>query len=371
MLKLRDLKKYFLLDLSVVLLFTCFASGAPAALADPLSNMQKELNGISTEQKKVLEKLFAMSNNIEEMAIEQKQYADNIKLLGNEVDRLKEAISSGQKDYDRKLDVLREVLQIYQKKGPGTYLEIILDSKDLNTLLWRINTMQDLSLNTGKLLKSLEQTSRGLSEKKSVLDEKIKRIKSDGDKLNESLNREIKLKEDMENYLQSLSEQEGYYNEKLKDMAKAWENLKLLFSNAGSEFARILKEGSIPYDAVKIDFTHEGIEGTIDEETFNKIISSSPVLSNMKFSFHAGEVKITVPESDLVLNGTFLLAEDGKLKFEAHDGSFCGMLLDKNTVKELFRDKDIVIDIKSLLNSNLDKFEILDGALKFTISPGM
>ena len=370
MYKTKKTKIFIIFSLTIIFALMSFSPIILAKPTAPSSIVQEKLQGISNEERNVLQNLFALAHDIEEIERQEKGLTQDIETLNGEIDGLKTAITGEENTYKKKLDVLKQLLQIYQRKGPGSSLEIILDSEDLNMFLWRISTLQDLSRNTGNLLKSLGENKGKLDEKKAGLNEKLTLMKDKQEKLKESLNKNLQLKQDQEKYLASLKEQKKPYQEQLNNLQQVWSDLKLLFSDASGEFSRIIKDGGLPADAIKINFTLQGIEASIDEKTFNGIIAGNPRLFEMAFSFHLGRVEISVPKMNLVLTGTFDILDGNTLKFTAKGGSFYGMPLDSATIEELFKGGNLVLNLDPFINSStLDSVEIAEGSLKFIIKP--
>lgn len=360
--------KLFILTLSVIIPLMSVLPMMPANAQDPLLQTQQKLQEISDDEKEVLNKLFDMTHDMEEIKSQEKKLTEDIETLNKQAESLKTAIAEQEKNYSKRLNVLKQVLQVYQRKGPGTYIGTILESESLKDFLYRLGTVQDLSRNTAELLDSLNESKAQLKLKKHGLDEKLKLMESKQKELKEALNGQLELKQKLESYLSSLNQQKTHYQEQLKNLEQVWNNLKLLFSDASGEFSHITESGNLPYDAVGISFTEEGIEGTLNENTINSMMSQNPILSQLKFSFHPNEAEIEVPEKSLILKGTFEIVNGSSLKFAPREGSFYGMALKEDTIKELFSNGELLLDFKPIMgNSSLKNFEILDGSLKFII----
>lgn len=370
MVKTRKVKTFIIINLAIIFALVSFFMNILASPIDPSSKMQEKLKDISDEEKKVLQNLFALMNETKEMEEEEKGLTRDIEILNKEINGLETEITAEEKKYEEKLNVLRQVLQIYQRKGPGSYLEIILNSENLNMFLWRISTLQDLSRNTEKLLKSIEDSKGKLSEKKAEITQKFALIKNKQEQLKESLDKKLQLKKEMEKYIASLSQQKEHYLEQLSNLQQAWNKLKLLLYQSSDEFSRIIKDSDLPLDAVNMTFSFKGIEGVVDEKTFNRVISGNPHFSDISFSFHPGKAQISVPKMNLVLTGTFDILGGSTLRFMPEDGSFYGISLEPETIKELFKGGYLELDFKPLIGENkLTSVEIMEGSLKFMIKP--
>lgn len=364
----RKSKLLIAISLTVVLVLTSFSPRIFAGSLDPASKAQEKLQGISDEEKQVLQKLFVLSKEIEQMELEGKGLTGDIDALNQEIKGLEANIAEEEKAFNDKRDVLKEVLAAYQRKGPGSYIEILLDSENLNMFLWRLGTLQDLSRNTGDLLASMEESNKKLLDKKEGLNEKMVLLQDKQKQLNESLDKAKQLKEENEKYLASLNQDRGYYLEQLNNFQQQWDSLKKSFSQIADEFYNTVRNGSLPMDAVKISFSFSGIEAAIDEKAFNGILAGNPRLSGMAVTFHKGAVEIRVPDKNLVLTGTFKILEGNILQFAAQGGSFYGISLEPATVNELFKEGSLKLDLNSLVGKyKLDSVEISEGSLIFNV----
>ncbi|TAH59814.1 MAG: hypothetical protein EWM52_10270 [Methanosarcina mazei] len=71
--------------------------------------------------------------------------------IRKEIEDLEKAIAQEELVYEKKKESLKQVLKSYQRMGPGSFLEIILDSDSLSTFLQRMNILRDLARNTEML----------------------------------------------------------------------------------------------------------------------------------------------------------------------------------------------------------------------------
>ena len=103
---------------------------AAAGQADTVPASQETLAGISSEEKAVLEELFILSQEIEEMGRKQEELDREAAGLQNEISKMEGAIKERQKSYDLQLEILKQVLAAYQKNGPASFLETLLSADD-------------------------------------------------------------------------------------------------------------------------------------------------------------------------------------------------------------------------------------------------
>ncbi len=190
-----------------------------------------------------------------------------------EIETLEDRINSEELAYLNNKNVLKEVLQTYQRMGPGSFIEIVLSSNSITDLFKRINTLRDLTKGTGKLLEQLDASLERLNIEKTNLAKKLEALEDKQLILREAIDKKaivIKAKED---YLISLADDREYFLERLGYMNSIMEELKTLISELSGEFTDLIEQAAFPEDAIKLDFSLTGMKGSISEDTFNEIIS--------------------------------------------------------------------------------------------------
>lgn len=361
---------FVIFSLIFLLIIIAFSSITVIGQDDNFSGIKQKLTAISDEEKEVLQNLFALVQEIEVMEKEGKKISQEIELLNNEIERAEAEISNKEKEYDNKLDSLEEILISYQRKGPGSYLETILDAENLTMFLRRLNLLRDLTRGLGELLDSIDESKKSLFSERTKLGEKLVLLEDKNKQLRISLDKKSQLKNDMESYLESLQEERQYYEDYLTNIQQMWSKLKPLFADITKSFSSIIEDGNLPEDAIDMSFSIFGIKGTISEETFNSIVAQHPLLPEMTFSFEPDKVTMYLPEENLILLGKFIISENSNLKFQIEEGSFYGMPLESALIDELFEEGYLELNLKPLLgDSSLRSVEIKDGQIELLIIP--
>jgi peptidoglycan hydrolase CwlO-like protein len=354
-----------LIALTLITVLPGFISGQ----ARPAMEIQHRLEGISEGEKEVLETLFVLSQEIEEMDREQQGITREMEALGKEVKIVAEKIENRQRDYKNKLDVLKQVLVSYQRNGPASYLSIILRADNLSSFLRSINIIRDLTRNTRELLDRLEQDRERLMAEREGLAERIALLEAKGEDLEDAMAKKRRLRAELEAYLNSLKEEGDHYRELLANLQDMWDRVKELVSDIINEFNRIIGEGKFPIEELDLKFSLLGIRGTIREETLNSVYRENSNLDEIVFHFYPGRAEIEVPEKQLVLAGTFIIEGGSALEFVAEEGSLYGMKLERASLDELFRDGYLCIDFGAFLDITLQSVKVCDGYLEFTVKP--
>lgn len=332
------------------------------------SEIQEKLADISKEEMEILEYLFIQVQEIDEMERENIRLNHEIEIMGIDIETLEDRIIIEESNYKQNLMALESILKSYQRMGAASYLEIILDSDSLTSLIRRINILRDLTKNTGELLLTIEKTKENLIAEKTNLDNKIKSLEDKRLVLRESLIKKQKLVAEKEEYLASLGTERDKYMERLDYVEMMMVDLKQILTDFTREFTKIIRDGNLPTDAVEESLTLRGIKGRISEKVFNDIIGSYKELPKMEIRFYPGKIEMSAPEKQLILIGEFVIIDDQTLKFEAEKGSFYGMSLEKSTIDELFSEGDFVLELEPLLGKNiLRSVEIKDKIIEILV----
>lgn len=342
----------------------------------PIEEAKEQLQGISEKEQKTLERLFILTQEIEEMEREEARITKEINELIIEIDSLDKAIIKEQEEYDVNLGILEQVLKSYQRGGPASYLDILLKAENLTAFIKSLNLIKDISKNTGELLASIEESKRILEEKKLSLADNMTLLENKREELKEPIAERKRLVKEQEDYLNSLSEEKELYQQHLDNVKLMWDNLKNIFSQIVDEFTRIVSEGHVTMEDLNIEFNFFSITGSIHQDTFNRLVNDYSTLPRIVCSFSKDNVRFEVPDNNLVLDGDFELVGSASLLFVPKAGTFFGMALEKESINELFKNGPLLIDLNQVAGSvvtidiELEKIETNDGYISFSIDIG-
>ncbi|MDF2545972.1 MAG: hypothetical protein K0R93_870 [Anaerosolibacter sp.] len=358
------------LILILVIIMMVFPASRGSGLVDSSLEVQKKLAEISDEEREILQNLFTITQEIKELEKEEEEISLEKGIIVEEIEALKTVLKNETIDFEKKKTVLKEVLKSYQRRGPGTYLEIILDSDSLVSLLRRINALRDLTHNTGELLDGLEASRGKLAIEKSELEEKLALAEEKQKAIDETLGKKLLRIKDLEIYLASLKDEKDYYQGQLGNIEKMWEELKVVFMDISQEFSSMIESNNLPPKAIKMSISLFGVKGSVEEQVFNEIIVDNPRLPKLTLYFYPGQVKMDIPEKNLVLTGTFIIVEGNKLQFNVDEGSFYGIALGHGALEDLMEGGYPTLDLKPLLGNYVMKsLQIEEGQLEFVVTP--
>lgn len=355
----------------ILVIILILATISPVMLAeeeDTITEVEDKLVDISDEERAILESLFVQAQEIEELQREMDSLTAEIDIMKDEISNMENMIENETESYNEKLDILEQVLVSYQRMGPSSYIDIILDSDSVTNLLERINTLRDLTRNTGELLESIDDLKEKLVDEKKNLDEKLAEMNKKERELDETINKAQQKVEELESQLNSLKDDREYYQERLNSMMSMMNELVVLMTDITEEFLNIIEEGDLPEDAVKYRVSKEGVSGSIDEDVFNQVIAQNPNLPEIILNFHDGKVEMEFPEDNITLVGPFVVLDEHTIQLQVEEGSFYNMLLTKETVDEFFKEGNLCLDLKPLIGRNtLKNVETYEGYVEVTV----
>ncbi len=365
---MRTKSSIFVIKTVIIVISLLFFNGVVLGQVDPPSDLNSRLLEISQEERQVLDTLFKMLQELELLKKEEAELSERVEKLRLDVSIIEENIAREETSYNRNKEGMRNVLKSYQRLGPASYLEILLSSESISELIHRINILQDIAHETGKLLNQLEISQRRLSKDKAVLKEGLTLLENKQKDAKAAMESRLELLKQQESYMSSLKEKREYYQAQLVLLQKSIEEVKLAIEGAAGSFSTILESSSLPPDAIKLTFSFLSIKGVIDQKIFNEIVSAQPELKGIEFTFYKDKVEMSIPDKGIIIYGTFIAADDYLVKFNAEEGSFLGMKLKKEFVAELFGGKELSLDLKPILGNNtLKEVKINEGYIELNI----
>lgn len=356
----------------LALIFTLLLSVQSPAQEHPISETEKKIQTISGEEGEILAQLYTMSQELDEMTTGLEGLAEEIAAIQREIQVMGASIQKAQSDYDGQKEALRRVLLTYQKMGPESFFEIVLNSQSLSDFLNRLNTLRDLSANTKNLLEEIDAAKLVVEAEKArkelILGEFEVKLSAQSAAKAEKEQK----KSEMETYLASLQDQRATYEAYLTALTQAWTRLLPLFAEATDRFAKVIETGNFPPDAISISFTSTGLLGVLSEETFNEMVHSQKQLEGMEFAFTPDGINLDVEAEKLKLQGHFIIDQGDTLIYVAESGSFYDLPLSSNSIEALFEQGRLEMDLEPILaGSRIEKIEEDDDRLSLTINLGL
>lgn len=344
----------------------------PAGLADPFLPVEEELSWLSLKEDETFQELVALGITLENLEREAETLLNDMGQLRDEVDKLEKEIGLQEQRNQKTVQALAQVLKTYQRMGAASYVEIMLDAGDLRDFFRRINLIKELAKNTHQLLQSIEESQAELNQEKEIHLAKLAELTVKQEQVAQIRAQRMAVREQLAAYLSSLEKEKEYYQAQLVQMQQTWEHLKPFFAKTIQELAERIDWDKIPQDGVKTRISLRGIHGSLEEEAFNSIINEYPELAGVVFRFSPGQASLVLPESRLVLEGTFVIVDQSAIMFQVTKGTFYGFPLDQDTIDDLLDNHQLIIDFKPLIGNNiLRSIEILDKKVELLITPAL
>ena len=341
------------LILAITMILILVYSGTARGQIAPLDELKKKSSIISAEERLVMENLFNLVQAAEELGRQEERIIRETAVVHGDFMNLSDQIAAESAAYARKKDILKLILQSYQRRGPGSYLEILLNSDSMTAFIRRVNTLRDLAHNTEVFLRTMDASKEKLTLEKAKAAEKMRQLQAKQQQLKFARAATKQKQGEKEKYLQSLREKNDQYRAELARIQAEWDQLKLVFSGMIQEISRIIAAGylekALPPEAMKLSFSLQGVKGTIDQQSFNQIIDSYASLPGMVVSFQPDALVIALPDKDIILNGTLLVLNQHSLKFVTKTASFHGLPLDEASIAELFQGSQLIFDFKPMI----------------------
>lgn len=360
-----------ILSLAMLLVLPSHATGE----VTPITELKNKLENISEEEKKVLSELFSLEQEIARLKADELKLSEEIKQLQNSIRQLESSIEEKQTEYDNRCDILRQVLVSHQRRGPASYLEILLQARDLSSFIKSLNIIKDISHNTNELLNELKQKQGELKEQKASLEQENALLVKKRDELELDIANRMQLQEQKEEYLAKLKQEGTYFEEQLQLVTAMWERCTKLLPELSREITDIIGGGYVGLEDLNVSFGFFKISGYIEEDTFNNVLSEHGSLAKAIFRFEDDKVLIEVPEERLLLIGNFEITGESEVSFMAEEGYFYDLPLEKSSIDEIFGNGTLTIDFNKIaddvitINFRITEVGSQEGSLYFTITP--
>lgn len=365
------MKRFIGISLVLVILFS-FALGINATLStDKTSEESKSIEELTNEEKIILEELFIIVQEIKEM--EEVEFTASIEIenLKDEIEAIEGQIQEKTIEYNDNLNIMEKILKSYQKNGSNTFLDLILGSESLSTLLRRINLIRDISRSTEDLLIELEDAKEALVMDRNKIKEKLEDVEEKQRQVREAIQKQNTLKDDLEERLASLQDEKSKYEEYLSRLENSWTDIKPIFTETINQLTKMIEDGNIPQDTIDIKISFTGVKGIIREESLDRILSSQPFPTKVEMKLNKDNMELILPEIGIHMSGSLEILENKQsLRYNMESGSFLDMKLERSALEELFTFGYLEFNFKKLLEkSTIKNVIIYDDRLELIINP--
>lgn len=364
------LKKISILVAFVVILV--FFTNVYSSQLDEASieEIDRSIVDLNVEELKILDELYIIQQDINDLENQERKIVLEIESVLLLIEDIEENIEEKTYSYNNNLEIMESVLKSYQKNGAYNYLQLILSSNDLPTLLRRINSIRDISRNTSKLLDTLNLEKEELMIQKSNLDENLVILDNTRKELEKTISNKMESKATLEIRLNELMDEKDKYLGYLEELNNRWKVSKPVFEDVITKLVAIVETGDLPEELIETRITLTGVFGRISDNSLNIALKEKNLSSPLQVKFKKDEMTLMLDELKLIINGDLEQIDDQSLRFNMTSGQYMGLKLEKSSLEELFEFGFLELKFSSILGRNkIRTVRINDGYLELNIIP--
>lgn len=364
------LKKISILVAFVVILV--FFTNVYSSQLDEASieEIDRSIVDLNVEELKILDELYIIQQDINDLENQERRIVLEIESVLLLIEDIEENIEEKTYSYNNNLEIMESVLKSYQKNGAYNYLQLILSSNDLPTLLRRINSIRDISRNTSKLLDTLNLEKEELMIQKSNLDDNLVILDNTRKELEKTISNKMESKATLEIRLNELMDEKDKYLGYLEELNNRWKVSKPVFEDVITTLVAIVETGDLPEELIETRITLTGVFGRISDNSLNIALKEKNLSSPLQVKFKKDEMTLTLDELKLIINGDLEQIDDQSLRFNMTSGQYMGLKLEKSSLEELFEFGFLELKFSSILGRNkIRSVRINDGYLELNIIP--
>lgn len=364
------LKKISILVAFVVILV--FFTNVYSSQLDEASieEIDRSIVDLNVEELKILDELYIIQQDINDLENQERRIVLEIESVLLLIEDIEENIEEKTYSYNNNLEIMESVLKSYQKNGAYNYLQLILSSNDLPTLLRRINSIRDISRNTSKLLDTLNLEKEELMIQKSNLDENLVILDNTRKELEKTISNKMESKATLEFRLNELMDEKDKYLGYLEELNNRWKVSKPVFEDVITKLVAIVETGDLPEELIETRITLTGVFGRISDNSLNIALKEKNLSSPLQVKFKKDEMTLMLDELKLIINGDLEQIDDQSLRFNMTSGQYMGLKLEKSSLEELFEFGFLELKFSSILGRNkIRSVRINDGYLELNIIP--
>ncbi len=369
MAKLKRFSVVFIFILCCSFLFVPTVGGQ----IDLSPDLDKTFSEITNEEKAILDELFILTQEIDEMNRSAESILEELSAVQVEISNMESSIGNRQENYDSYLKVLKSVLVTYQKNGPASSLEILLSAESLSDFLKRLNLLKDLSKNTEEILKALDEEKNSLVFDQDALKAKEASLEEKNKELQTVLAGKLQLLQSQQAILDSLSDEKDKYEERLNLLEQSWSEVKLLLSDMSQELSRVIYESNISINDFNLSLGLFSVKGSISDDLINEIVKNDTKTPELIFTFTSQGIQLYMPDYQLLLNGSMTIDSYSGCAFRyvVEEGTFYNFDLEKYAIQDLFKEGYLLIDFSKIVGDDITIKSVIlnDGFIEFTANP--
>lgn len=328
---------------------TAATDAVPSPVPSSREEAETTIASLSQQEADIYAQLFQLNLDIQASESERVVAQRSLDDLRAQSERLRQEIAETRTSRENNMEALRALLTAWQRSGPGSSLEMLLDASDLADFLRRVNLLSDFSDNVERIDAEIEQDEIQLEARQDALVESETRAEEAVLRIEALIAQKDALRAEQETLMAALAEQRSAAEDWLAGLDAAWQALKPRFPTASAVFAAAMSEGAFPEDAVSVSVTLEGIAATLPEAVLAGTLKANADFPDLMFRFDETGVHVTDSNGELLLDGAFEPYEEKQLLFVPETGTFRGMPLEPEALSELFSEGNLIFDLTPVL----------------------
>jgi len=346
------LRVFILIGLVGMILSVNLCSTADSRSPSAVENTKQKLTGVSSEEQRVATSLFELSSQISLLDTRIAKLNADISTQRRQAIEKQQQIDLATASFERARNSMGEILRSRQRAGAGSTLEILLSAENLKDLIQRVNLLQDLSHSASAQMQAIETARATLNKEQQALADLVKHLEAQQQELRAAKEKQNGVRRTLENKLNALHAEKGFYTDYLQTMEGRWRSLKPLFSQTVKSFNGIIASGGLPPDTVTMSYSLFYSKVTFLQNAFNRALAARSDLPKMVFTLHTDSVTLEFPTYEMQLQGHFRLVNPQTLEYVVTGGAFYGTALSPSALQDLFSEGDFVFSLKTMIGTN-------------------
>ena len=315
-----------------------------------------ELDVVRGEEQAVLKELFNLNRSLDQIrgqiSVTEEEMAGVEQVLQVTV----EQGNALRARYQARLEQFGRRVRFMAERGPITYLQVLLEAKDLSDFIWRLGLIRAFINRDATLLSDVRSLRQEVAAKEAELQAQRRQLAELNSKLlgeQGRLEDTIRLKNDR---LVALQDQRGGYEQSLDALEKAWnEQAVPLLKAFGQAFhtmtLRVTELQPAQFDVVFLPVPTARV--IVKTDDLNNFLEQFPDLKGLRFTLLPGKANLSgdFGGATLEFNGTFVIVGKTVLRYAPERISFAGLPIDEQYTRELVAGGGLDLDLASIVTN--------------------
>lgn len=220
-------KKVFSIFL-ILILMSMYILPVMAVTQSDVEEMKEQQEKVENQKEEVTEEKKSVMDEISELTVEISKYESEIAELNDKINELETSITSKEteikeleKETEEKQELLIERLVAMYESGQTTYLDVLLSSEDMTTLISNYYRIKEIAEADQQVIDSIIQKQEETEKVKNELEEEKQEIKSSKSEVEQKNNSLQTAKATKQQKVNSLSAEEKELQAKIDEFEEA------------------------------------------------------------------------------------------------------------------------------------------------------